>query len=52
MFLKADEICSQIDKRRKDKVLENRKKLLPVTKTVIFCGKQEIGFRSNMASRQ
>ena len=33
-----DDILKQLDAKRKETVIENRKRLLPILKTVILCG--------------
>lgn len=47
---KSDDICSQIDKGRKELAVQNRQKLLPIVNTVIICGRQEIALRGHSDS--
>ena len=45
-----DNIFNQLDAKRKETVIENRKRLLPILKTVILCGRLELslrGYRDN-----
>lgn len=47
---KSDDICTQIDSGRKEEAMKNRQKLVPIVKTVMFCGKQEIALRGHLDS--
>ena len=41
-----------VDSQRRKLVEENRKKLLPIVKSVIFCGRQNIAFRGHRESQK
>lgn len=44
---KSENVINQLDNGRRQQILENRKKILPIIKTVIFCGRQEIALRGH-----
>jgi hypothetical protein len=47
---KAD-VRNQVDRQRKKNVQENRERLLPIVKTIIFCGRQNIALRGHRENR-
>ncbi len=44
---KAEDIRNQINNARKQQVIENRNKLVPIIETIIFCARQEIALRGH-----
>jgi hypothetical protein len=44
---KMPDVASQIDTGRKLQIAENRKRLIPIIKTVILCGRQELALRGH-----
>ena len=42
-----DDILKQLDVKRRETVIENRKRLLPILKTVILCGRHGLSLRGH-----
>ena len=40
---KRDSIILQLDSKRKQDALNKRRKLIPITETLLLCGRQQIG---------
>lgn len=44
---KTFDVAMQVDSLKKAQVIENRKKLVPIIETIIFCGYQELAMRGH-----
>lgn len=44
---KKNDVISEIDKGRKQQQLENRQKLIPIIRAILFCGRQGIAIRGH-----